>query len=253
MSSVLKALKKLEDEKRGTAPPSPAAANQRWASGGHPERGRRPWLFVTAGLAIGLLVAGVLLWLGRKEVPVATVPVAENPRVKAGPTVAASPVPVIPQTPRVAVETPVPPIPSSPPVVASKIEPATVRPVPELPVAEASRAATVVVTTPTPSPAPPVLPARSAVPAALSEVPVKQVRVDRLEIPAAGQQWVAPPQLTVTEIFPATGEGRMAIVNGLPVMAGTMVEEALVEEIHDDRVVVSIGGRRVVLSLGRGR
>jgi hypothetical protein len=84
-------------------------------------------------------------------------------------------------------------------------------------------------------------------------VSVKQVRIDRLEIPAPGQQWVAPPQLSVSEIFPPQGGERMAIVNGLPVMAGTMVENALVEEIHDDRILVSIDGKRVVVPLEKGR
>ena len=45
----------------------------------------------------------------------------------------------------------------------------------------------------------------------------------------------------------------MAIVNGLPVMAGTMVDEALVEEIHDNRVIFDIAGKRVTVPLQKGR
>ena len=63
---------------------------------------------------------------------------------------------------------------------------------------------------------------------------------------------MAPPRLAVTEIFPASGGERMAIVNGLPVMAGMLVDDVLVEEIHDDRVVFSIDGRRVVISAKPG-
>ncbi len=84
-------------------------------------------------------------------------------------------------------------------------------------------------------------------------IPVKQVQVSRIDIPAPGQEWVAPPQLSVSEIFPPTGGERMAIVNGLPVMAGTMVDEALVEEIHDNRVIFAIGGKRVTVPLQKGR
>lgn len=90
-------------------------------------------------------------------------------------------------------------------------------------------------------------------PEAPAEIPVKQVQVNRFEIPAPGQEWVAPPQLSVSDILPPTAGERMAIVNGLPVMAGTMVEEALVEEIHDDRVVFVIGGKRVTVPLRKDR
>jgi hypothetical protein len=249
MSSVLKALKKLEAEQRGAAPSPTAAASQRWASGGQPESNHRPWLLVMAGLAIGLLVAGALLWFGRKDAAVAVVPVPAT----AAPKVSAAPVSSSPQPSPVARVTPVTPAKLSEPVIVEKVEPAAVRPALASPVVKNSPVAPVIVSSPPPHSEPVSPPVQSLPPATLPEVPVRQVKVDRFEIPAAGQQWVAPPQLTVTEIFPSSGGERMAIVNGLPVMAGTMVEEALVEEIHDDRVVVSIGGRRVVLSLGRGR
>jgi len=86
-----------------------------------------------------------------------------------------------------------------------------------------------------------------------ADIAVTQVKVNRFDIPSPGQEWVAPPQLVVSEIFPPAGGERMAIVNGLPVMAGTMVEEALVEEIHDDRVLFAIGGKRVTVPLQKNR
>ena len=85
------------------------------------------------------------------------------------------------------------------------------------------------------------------------ESSIRQVQINRFDIPSPGQQWVAPPQLKVSEIFPPAGGERMAIVNGLPVMVGTMVEEAMVEEIHDDRVIVSIDGKQVALPLQKRR
>jgi hypothetical protein len=77
---------------------------------------------------------------------------------------------------------------------------------------------------------------------------IADVQVERHEIPAPGQQWTAP-HLEVSDILPATAGERMAIVNGLPVMAGTMVDDALVREIHADRVVFVIDGKTVAVPL----
>ena len=76
--------------------------------------------------------------------------------------------------------------------------------------------------------------------------------MERREIPAPGQQWSAP-QLVVSEILADAGGGRMAIVNGLPVMEGTMVEDALVRTIATDRVVFVIDGKTVAVPVGKGR
>jgi hypothetical protein len=45
----------------------------------------------------------------------------------------------------------------------------------------------------------------------------------------------------------------MAVVNGLPVMAGTMVEDAVVEEIRADRVLFLIQGKVVAVPLSKER
>lgn len=230
MSSVLKALKKLEEERRGTVSTPSVAASGRWASGGQPSRHQRPWLLLAVGVALGLLLAGSLVWIGR-----------DKPRVAAVPAPIASPTPVA-----AAATAHLEP---AKPVEVSAVQPAAPVPLPILPVREASPP--VAARQPPARPVPIVAPVQRAVPPTPTEVPVKPVQVDRVEIPAPGQQWVAPPRLTVSEIFPPTGGERMAIVNGLPVMVGTMVEEALVEEIHDDRILVSIGGKRVVLPLGK--
>ena len=70
------------------------------------------------------------------------------------------------------------------------------------------------------------------------------MQVQRREIPLPGQQWAAP-QVTVSEILPDGGGGYMAIVNGLPVMDGTQVENAQVEKIFADRVRFVIDGKTV--------
>ena len=67
------------------------------------------------------------------------------------------------------------------------------------------------------------------------------------QLPPAGRQWTAP-QLEVSDILGGTGSGsRMAVVNGLPVMEGTRVDNALVKEIRDGQVLFEIDGRSVVV------
>jgi hypothetical protein len=93
----------------------------------------------------------------------------------------------------------------------------------------------------------PVPTAAVAAPApAVAADAVKEVSVATRAIPAPGQQWSAT-QLRVTEIFPGTGSARMAMVNGLPVMAGTWVDNALVREIRDDQVLFDIDGKSVAV------
>jgi len=45
----------------------------------------------------------------------------------------------------------------------------------------------------------------------------------------------------------------MAVVNGLPVMEGTMVADAVVEEIRADRVMFLIQGKVVTVPLSNKR
>jgi len=72
-------------------------------------------------------------------------------------------------------------------------------------------------------------------------------------VPLPTRQGDAPP-LAVTEIFPASGgDKRMAVVNGLPVMDGTMVADAVVEEIRADRVMFLIQGKIVTVPLSNKR
>lgn len=249
MSSILKALKKLEEERTGR----PDAAVTR--SGGQfvaPAGSRRnPLRLLAAGIGVGLLLAVGLFMLLREsqlQNPVSIAPPAAPPApivVKAAPPpqqpAAAPPGPAVtpgaePVRPRVA-------LPVSGPALLAPVRRVEVSPTPASPVA-----------------IPPALPrsepARSA-PLAAAASPatpdrVEQVRVDHREIPRPGQQWAAP-QLAVSDILPASGGGRMAIVNGLPVMEGTLVENALVEEILADRVRFVIDGKAVEVRVNAGQ
>ncbi len=270
MSSVLKALKKLEEERRGESAASGPAAGQSWASGGQPPRRPRFLLLAISGLAVGLLVVLALLWPRGSAPPVvgAPPPVAEivTPAVTMQPAASAPDVVPVQSPPLVPVEKhpsaeiiqparmePVKSAASSnskPVETVPEHRPAPV-PAPSLSLPPAPVPETVVSMPSKPAPSSP--PVREVVRTLPPEVSVRQVQINRFDIPSPGQQWVAPPQLTVSEIFPPAGGERMAIVNGLPVMVGTMVEEAMVEEIHDDRVIISINGKQVALPLQKGR
>jgi hypothetical protein len=78
------------------------------------------------------------------------------------------------------------------------------------------------------------------------------VQVERRELPPPGQQW-SVRHLVVSDILPASGGERMAIVNGLPVMTGTVVEDAVVREILPDRVIFEIDGKHVAVPLTNNR
>jgi hypothetical protein len=87
----------------------------------------------------------------------------------------------------------------------------------------------------------------------LLEAPPAEVKVTDRQIPPPGQQW-STPHLAVSDIFPpSAGSGWMAVVNGLPVMEGTMVEDAVVEEIRADRVLFLIQGKVVAVPLSHER
>jgi hypothetical protein len=85
----------------------------------------------------------------------------------------------------------------------------------------------------------------------LRDASLPAITVSDRQIPPPGQQW-STAHLEVTEIFPpSAGSGWMAVVNGLPVMAGTMVEDAVVEEIRADRVLFLIQGKVVAVPLSK--
>ena len=248
MSTILKALKKLEDEKRAAAPvhfsarivAAPTAAR----------RSSHGVALIAAGAFGGLLLAVAVIcgWFWLRSAEPEGGPSQVMPSAPSGPpALAALPAPVSEQPARNA-KGPVAGASSRSAGNAAEPPPAT---------APAPSQARLTVTPPTqPLPPPPgqsVSPRRAAATSPLHEASPAEVLVTDRQIPPPGQQWSAP-HLEVTDIFPpSAGSGWMAVVNGLPVMEGTMVADAVVEEIRADRVMFLIQGKVVTVPLSNKR
>lgn len=246
MSSILKALKKLEEEQAGRQSSLPTGAGGQFVTA---SRAGQPVLLLICGVGAGLLLAvGLYALLGRSgsDHPVVSVRPEQAPSVAATP---AQPQISTPQAGPVAVRSPAPAVLSRPETPAR---------------APGNRANAI----PAPAPVkiePPIVrqPASRIVTATAGEVsrvaaaeihanPVEQVQIERREIPAPGQQW-SVANLVVSDVLATAEGGRMAIINGLPVMEGTMVEDALVREIHPDHVLFVIDGKSVAVPLSSQR
>lgn len=243
MSSILKALKKLEEQNRAGREPSSGLPAT-------PSPVRRPavWRGVGFGVVAGLLAGGLLVWLllGRSVAP----PIAEVIAVPA-PDVPAPLATVV----AVAKEQPAPPMPTDkdagedPPTAPQK-SPAEVAPPPSAaPVVKAAP-----VRPPAVTPAPPaVVTARATLDAAdlnaARELP--EVRMESFEIPPAGFERAAPrpagpPPFLVSEIvYEAGSNHNLAVINDLPAMEGTVVDGALLRRILSDRVILVIDGQDI--------
>lgn len=235
MSSILKALKKLEEEQAGRASGSSSPTGGQLVT---PVRTARPMVLVLGGVSAGLLLAILLFVMLGKQSEVPVQPVAEPLAEKSNA------------------------VPHTPPEAPAAAQPATLSsPVSALPgKAPVSSPTSKVASSPgtkagTPAPAGKEQIERQTMPQALPGIAAKpgqgavdHVEIKRREIPAPGLQWSAP-HLTVTEILPVSGGERMAIVNDLPVMEGTVVDGAVVSEIQADRVIFTIDGRSVGVPL----
>jgi general secretion pathway protein B len=104
-----------------------------------------------------------------------------------------------------------------------------------------------------PTPSPSTTPAGEApAPAAANRLPQGEAALPVKPVPPL-QPAAAPghPVLQVTGIgWQKDNANRMAIVNGRPVVVGNVVEGAKVEEILPDRVRFSIGGRSLEITVG---
>lgn len=89
--------------------------------------------------------------------------------------------------------------------------------------------------------------ARKGVPG-ISEKPVEAIEPVTEEIPAAA----SVQSLRVTGIaFQNSATGSMAIVNGSPVSSGSTIEGAVVEEVRKDRVLFQRNGEKFEIQLGQ--
>jgi len=221
MSSILKALRKLEEEKRGgklEAPDLRVDQGQSAAAG-------KSLLTLVAGVVLGVLVVGLLFFLPtgstekpdvvQSESPAPTSPVVVSPAAE--PPVASSqvvtdppPAPVTEKTMQVT-SAPAKPVAPVAPVVSEPVAPTAVRAKPA--------------------------PADIAEPVAPVEAVVKR------ELPPKTVTLPNGIKLVVTEIFYQDAVNSMAVVNDLPVMVGSHVDSAVITEIHPDRVLFEIDGK----------
>ena len=245
MSTILKALKKLEDHQRAATPVN--LAGKIATAGAAPRHRTRSTLLLSVGALGGLLLALAVLggWLWWQQAPptndLAPAPVAAP---------AGQPVPVdtgesaqalqVASASRLPVA--VPPQPVS--IAAAKPRPVSAPP---------SAAAPPAITPQPPAASQSAMRQEPAVPEQRHDSPPREIKLADRQLPPPGQQW-STPHLVVTEIFPpSAGSGWMAVVNGLPVMDGTMVEDAVVEEIRADHVLFLIQGKVVAVPLRNKR
>lgn len=213
MSSILKALKRLEEDKaeRLDAPVDIARDILR-----QPRNTRHPapWKLLVPVVGGVVVVAGGLFLLDQWHSTRASEPVAQaEPAVSPPPPPAVAPIEV---------RTIVPPaVPGEPEIVEVQMSP------------------------------PPV--ARPKEPAARATAAPKApvVQPDAKPVPAATVEQAALPPLAVSGIaFQTEREARLAVVNDLPVMEGTLIEGARVEEILADRVRFAWEGGTFEVLLG---
>jgi general secretion pathway protein B len=224
MSSILEALKKLEDEKAARLSGAGNIPGKVVKAGRRPRQ--RPWWLVPAGMAAVaasavlvtyLLMSGFSTRNETARAPAASAP--QQPHQIAAPAAAA------------------PTSPSSPAVTDNEAFPD-------------KRGRT---TSPALSPA--VHPARQVSPPVTTP---RQPETRTIEEPAAPPQQITKPgpsdipALIVSGIaWQKGGAERFAMVNGRPVAEGATVDGARVEEIFPDRVRFSFANRTFEVSLGK--
>ena len=238
MSSILKALRKLEEEKRGGKLEAPDLRVDQ----GRPDAAGRTFVPLAIGTVSGIVLVGLFfLW--------STGPQQVRDLVPSATRMPAAPANLPAQrSPQAIVEKPVVSVPV-------KTLPRTSAPVsvdPETPVATAAAVTEPVM--------PRAEPATSSTAASLSQrtertgdaataeqsdvVEQKAVSPDSAKLPAG-------ISLLVSEIFYLDDINSMAVVNDLPVMIGSHVDSAVVTAIHADRVLFEIDGKAYTVSLSQ--
>lgn len=239
MSSILKALKKLEEEKRASLP---EGQKKRQPAGS----GRPLTVSVLITLVIGLVVGGlVTAWLFQEDRPVPeksklartearpVAPVAAAPAAREGLSTAPAEdrIKPSPVTKTVSGEDEFEPVVQQPPVqtAGSSMEKEFV------PVGSASGEK----------------PAEDVAAQPSADQSISEERVETVAIPEPGFQKTAPEPVAdlpfvVSEIIYSEGsEANLAVVNDLPVMEGTEIDGVLVKAILADRVIFEVDGRPV--------
>ena len=213
MSSILKALRKLEQQNQASARPDILQPSLRPADTGR----SRPWRVVCGALLAGVLAGGLMAALVFK-------PESEQPVGALSPAAMLSSAPQHPapdaSVPVVAVNDPVAPEPftrlsGSPPVDQVSVSP----------------------------------PAEVATATIVQEVRMESFDIPPAGFQRDEPRSDGSLPYLVSEIIFLEDGGSMAVVNDLPVMEGTMVDGALLKQILADRVVLERDGRQVEVGL----
>lgn len=284
MSSILKALKKLEEEKQQPTGPVDHASRYGDASAPGPNRPQKTFLLLFCGVLAGLLAAGgLMLWTdqGSKKEQTGQVIVVPIPdRTANRPVVSSQDVGNLAEE---GAQSAIPEQKIRPQteISASADEPASIeKPMQAGEAAKTSKTVLeIAVPAADPAPGPTVKPPAALNPAnpspetsaqvegqageAQADIPktAQGIRLTKKPGEAAKQQTsvlqthptesqastvgtVSAP-FQVMEIFYQPGEGSMAVVDDLPVMQGTVVNGVLVEKIFPDRVRFIVDGQAV--------
>ena len=237
MSSILKALRKIEEEKRVA---SHAAPDLRMDQG-KAETKPRPLLPLIAGVALGAVCVGLFfLWSSSDFPEVASQPQPDAPVVVVGSNQAEQPVIVPEETSLVT------PLSASPAREKTPEKVVETSKIPEIILPAEPVPAVPSTAEPIKTLEPPIaFEAQVKSPKVVKEAPKESMTTTRASKPESLP--VARPlpdgvSLKVSEVFyqddPANS---MAVVNDLPVMIGTFVDSAVVLEIRSDKVVFKIG------------
>lgn len=236
MSSILKAIRKVEDEKRT----SQGEAPDLMVDHGGPVERPRALLPLASGIVLGAVVVGlILLFVPRSADHVVRQPAPAEVMPRLEP-----PVVTVPAVPASADVTP-----DRTDVGSMKAVSTSSLPHPSPAIIEQMLPPETIAVAPVPGPkAPPVQPPVAAPPAASPSRTAPDMTVAHAapHVPSADSGPTSLPAgvvLTVSEIFfQEDSSASMAVVNDLPVMVGTPVGNAVVEAIHADRVVFEIDG-----------
>jgi hypothetical protein len=252
MSSILKALRKIEEEKRGAKHAAPDLSVDQ----GRSSAKSGPYLPLLAGVALGATVVGLIFLLSANDIvsvvqggsaaeQVRATAVASSPHEKSlGAEIKATDSTVTPDVP---------------PAVVSYVQNhnrsiETVR-APE--VSQHQQSASVIITHEDPLPQPATKPIVSkeqtvAVTTQQVVVPVKDAEAGQGPEDSQEIYTILPDgiSLFVAEIFyQEDASDSMALVNDLPVMVGTHVESAIVDEIRPEQVLFRIAGKLYLVNV----
>jgi cytoskeletal protein RodZ len=254
MSSILKALKKLEEEKAAKQGQRVDITKDIFGSAQQSVTGPR-WSLIAAG-ATGAVVLGVAAFFfiarpGTRPTPTPAPAETRQSSVVPSPAPAGEPLTAVPQPPQKARPAVPPPVPSR---VVHPSPPKTFAVKPKEQVTAATRTAKL--TAAPKAPAPSRIPVITANRPVLSNPPAAQQQIKPAgpgaTIPSPSPVAAATPKITVSGIaYNKDAADRLAVINGVPVGEGKSVSGVKVEEIMPDKVRFSLGQKSFEVPVGR--